>query len=387
MSTPGEPGKTETGLLDDPGRRMPVPGCIAVAMSGGVDSSVAAALLLEGGHEVVGLTMCFDLPDGDGKRPSCCGVQAIEDARRVARALGIPHYVLNMQQALNEKVIADFVSEYVLGRTPNPCVRCNQYIKFGALLDKAAAIGASHLATGHYARIIQRGEARFIARAVDAHKDQSYFLHRADQRQLSQLLFPIGAYTKAQVRDLGTRLKLPVAGKPDSQEICFLPDNDYRGFLRRMGHRDVPGPIRTVEGKEVGTHRGVAYYTIGQRAGVGVALGRPAYVVSLDAATNTVVLGTRDQACATACTVGQVHFVDQRSTMEAALCVQIRHNHSPAPATILAGTDSVSIVFSRPQFAVTPGQAAVFYDGDRVVGGGVIEKVRGAATRTPASSS
>jgi tRNA-uridine 2-sulfurtransferase len=344
-------------------------------MSGGVDSSVAAALLVQKKFEVVGLTMCFNLSDGEGAHPSCCGVQAIEDARRVASALGIRHYVLNMQRHLNDKVIADFLSEYSLGRTPNPCVRCNQFVKFEALLAKAQAIGATHLATGHYARIVRRTTNRFLARGKDPRKDQSYFIYRAGQKELSRLMFPIGAFTKSRIRELARSLHLPVAEKPDSQEICFLPDNDYRSFLRRRGYKAAPGPIRTVEGRIVGRHQGVAFYTIGQREGLGVALGKPAYVVSLDAASHTVVVGTREQASSRECLVSQVHFSGEPFKKKVALDVKIRYNHPQAPAEVVPGKGSLKVIFKTPQFAVTPGQSAVFYRQDIVVGGGIIEKV------------
>ena len=360
-------------------------------MSGGVDSSVAAALLQEKGFEVIGMTMCFlggggiaaqeNLTEGAGKRPGCCGLQGIEDARRVAYTLGIKHYVVNMQKALDEYVIDDFCQEYLAGRTPNPCIRCNQFVKFGALLKKTLALGAAYLATGHYARIVKAPGARrqaagyILKKAKDSKKDQSYFLFRLHQDQLKHILFPLGNYTKDKVRKLARRYAPAVAQKLDSQEICFLPDNNYRAFLgRRCAGKISPGPIVDTLGRVVGQHKGIAFYTIGQREGLGIALGHPAYIISIDALANRIVVGTKADAYAQEFIVGLTHFIRAPLKKKVALGVRIRYNHRQALADIEPEGLFLRVKFRLPQFAITPGQSAVFYDKDIVVGGGIIER-------------
>jgi len=347
-----------------------------VAMSGGVDSSVAAALLLEQGYKVVGLTMCFNLPEAT-RRPNCCGRQGIEDAATVSRKLGIRHYTLNMQRELEENVIKDFCREYLSGRTPNPCVRCNQFIKFDALLNKAISLGADFLATGHYARILKTESGYELRKARDRKKDQSYFLYRLTQTRLRRILFPLGNYTKEQVRGIASDLKLPVAHKPGSQEICFLPDMDYRIFLeRRLGKGLRKGLVLDERGKVVGRHRGVAFYTIGQREGLGIALGYPAYITDIDAKNNTIRLGPRKEACASSFSVSDLHFICKKSQKKFAACVKIRYNHREEAARIeLKGSTVALVTFRKPQFAVTPGQSAVFYNQDNCLGGGIIQGV------------
>ncbi|MDD4954154.1 MAG: tRNA 2-thiouridine(34) synthase MnmA, partial [Candidatus Omnitrophica bacterium] len=257
---------------------------VVVAMSGGVDSSVAAALLQEKGYEVIGLTMCFNLPSGDAKRPSCCGLEGIEDARRVAHKLGIKHYVLSFGNDLEKHVIRDFIREYALGRTPNPCVRCNQFLKFGSLLKKALALDAKFIATGHYARIITKPPLYILKKGKDKLKDQSYFLYRLTQAQLKHTLFPLSGYTKPQVRDLARKFNLAVADKSGSQEICFIPKDDYRLFLKaRLKTGIEPGDIVDTRGNLLGRHQGIAFYTIGQRQGLGIARGYPVYITGIDA--------------------------------------------------------------------------------------------------------
>jgi tRNA-specific 2-thiouridylase len=354
---------------------------VVVAMSGGVDSSVAAAILQAKGFEVIGLTMCLNLAEAGGRRPACCGVAAIEDARRVAHKLGIRHYVVNMGKALEEKVIADFLSEYLAGRTPNPCVRCNQFIKFGVLLEKALSLGAQYLATGHYARIRkvegQRSKVKgyTLCKARDARKDQSYFLYRLTQQQLRHTFFPVGDYTKPQVRALAKKFSLPVAEKPESQEICFVPQDDYRAFLRRRCPAKLrPGSVLDSSGKEVGRHAGIALYTIGQREGLGIALGYPAYIIKIDPRRNAISVGRKEEAFSRALLVKAPHFILAPPKKKVALQVKIRYNHrqSPAVGTPLKGRLLVS--FEQPQFAVSPGQSAVFYRGETVIGGGIIER-------------
>ncbi|MEW6101287.1 MAG: tRNA 2-thiouridine(34) synthase MnmA [Candidatus Omnitrophota bacterium] len=355
---------------------------VAVAMSGGVDSSVAAALLVKHGYEVIGMTMCFSIDFPERKKPACCGISGIEDARRVCHKLGIRHYVVNMRKPLQEFVIDNFINEYKLGRTPNPCVRCNQHLKFDILLKKALSLGAKFLATGHYARISRapvtgrRSPVYFLKKAKDKHKDQSYFLYRLNQRQLRHIIFPLGNYTKQQVRQLARGFGLATAEKPASQEICFLADTDYRKFLKERldsGHR--PGMILDTRGNILGEHKGIAYYTIGQREGLGVAAGYPLYITNIDAKENSIVAGRKDEAEKKEFIVHDAHFVGSSIKKRVALKVRIRYNHREAAAYILKSKGKIKISLKQPQFAVTPGQSAVFYDKETVVGGGIIDRV------------
>ena len=351
-------------------------------MSGGVDSAVAAALLKRQGYEVIGITMCFNLPDSTTKRPTCCGLQGIEDARRVAHKLRIKHYVLNFSSVLKEKVIRDFCQEYLKGRTPNPCVRCNQYIKFDALLKKAVSLGARYLATGHYARIEKIPNPKsqtpnyLLKKAKDLRKDQSYFLYRLGQRQLKAILFPLGDYTKAEVRRMAKGFALPVADKLASQEICFLPDSDYRSFLKtRIKVQMEPGSIQDKEGNILGQHKGIALYTIGQREGLGIARGYPLYVTKIDPRTNSIIVGKNEEVYREEFLVKDAHFILMPIKKKVALKVRIRYNHAEEPARITFLKNKIKVKFNKPQFAVTPGQSAVFYEKDRVWGGGIIDKV------------
>ena len=349
--------------------------CVVVAMSGGVDSSVAAALLKEQGYEVIGITMCFNLPDSETKKPHCCGLQGIEDARRVAHKLGIRHYVLNMQKELEKWVIKDFCQEYLNGRTPNPCVRCNQYIKFDALLKKARALGAKFMATGHYARI-EKIQSYLLKKAKDKTKDQSYFLYRLNQKQLRHILFPLGDYTKDKVRKFAREFALPVADKLASQEICFSPGADYRGFLKvRLAAAIKPGLITDTEGNMLGKHKGIAFYTIGQREGLGIAKGYPVYVTKIDPKNNQITLGKREDVYNKEFLVETPHFILGVIKKKIAAKVRIRYNHQEAKAVIVPFGNMIKVKFKKPQFAITPGQAAVFYNKDTVVGGGTIAKI------------
>lgn len=358
---------------------------VVVAMSGGVDSSVAAGLLLKKGYEVIGITMCFGLKEAGKKRPSCCGIEGIEDARRVAHQLGIKHYVLNFDKALQEKVIDDFISEYLSGRTPNPCIRCNQYLKFERLLAKAKSLGAGYLATGHYAKIAISHQPSAVSRkylmkkAKDKYKDQSYFLYRLKQEQLRHILFPLGGYTKTQVRAMAAEFDLPVKDKPGSQELCFIPDDDYREFLRQAlrskGLKIQPGPIVDINAKVLGEHKGIPFYTIGQREGLGIAAGYPIYIVRIDAKKNTIVAGRKEEAFSCGLIASDLSFTDKPLKIEVALGVKIRYNSPEVPSRVIPfGTGKIKVIFSKSQFAVTPGQAAVFYCKDQVIGGGVIER-------------
>jgi len=361
---------------------------VVVGMSGGVDSAVAAALLKAQGYEVIGLTMCFNLAESGRKKAGCCSRQGIEDARRVAHKLRIKHYVLNMQKALEERVIKNFCREYLSGRTPNPCVLCNQYLKFGELLEQVKVLDAQFLATGHYARLVKTPAGFLLKKARDPQKDQSYFLYRLNQNQLEQVLFPLGNYTKEEVRRLARKFQLPVAEKKASQEICFLLDDDYRSFLRTRAKKEMPaGPIIDAQGKIVGRHKGIAYYTVGQREGLGVAKGYPVYITRIDPKSNNIYIGSKEEASASEFLVKDLHFAIEPALKKIALKVKIRYNHREAQADLfsygnkstgckaVAWSPIAKVIFKKPQLAVTPGQSAVFYDKSRVLGGAIIDEV------------
>ena len=349
---------------------------VVVAMSGGVDSSVAAALLKEQGYEVIGLTMCFNLAEKNGNKPSCCGLTGIEDARRVCQKLGIRHYVLNLNKDFYQEVIQNFYQEYLSGRTPNPCVRCNQFIKFGILLKKAINLGAQFLATGHYARIVKSPQGYLLKKAKDLKKDQSYFLYPLTRAQLKHLIFPLGNFTKPKIRQLARNFGLKVADKQDSQEICFLPDGKYGDFVKASAKGAVkPGNFVDKNGNVLGLHRGIAYYTIGQRHGIGIAAGYPLYVTQINIKNNQVILGRRQEVYKKEFIINEGHFLGKPPKKKIEIKVQIRYNHEEARATVYPAKIKQKIIFKQPQFAVTPGQSAVFYDKDTVLGGGIIQKV------------
>lgn len=350
---------------------------VIVAMSGGVDSAVAAGLLAREDYDVVGITMRLwtkEDPAALRQQRRCCSVEDTDDARAAADVLGIPHYVLNLEREFGERVVDYFVDEYARGRTPNPCLACNQHVKFDALLARADALEADFLATGHYARIERSAGRYHLLRAVDAEKDQSYVLYTLGQRELARTLFPIGSLTKAEVRAIARELGLPVAAKPDSADICFVPDGDYRSFLAaRLDQR--PGPIVDETGATVGTHGGIAAYTVGQRKGLGVALGAPRYVTAVDAGRNVVVIGPEAGLLATRALVEDVRWVSGAPPAgPAAMDVKIRYRTAPARAVVTPSEGGADVRFERPQRAVTPGQAAVFYVGAEVIGGGVIAR-------------
>ena len=358
---------------------------IVVAMSGGVDSSVAAALLAEQGHEVIGLSMqLYDQRDGQTSFGTCCSIDDLHDARRVASALGIPHYIVNFERQFQEHVVSNFVSEYLSGRTPIPCAHCNSDLKFTTLLDRACGLGADMVATGHYARVNRDASGTHVLRrGVDAGKDQSYFLFSLTQEQLSHAAFPVGGWCKDAVRDYARARKLPVANKPDSQEICFVPEGDYAAFVER--HAPVPaegsappaceGVIIDRAGHALGRHAGVHRFTVGQRKRLGLATGTPLYVLELRPAENAVVVGPREALEETTLTASGVNWIaGGPPARPLRVQAQIRHRHTPAAACVQAlDTGRAELEFDSPQTAITPGQAVVFYDEDIVVGGGWID--------------
>jgi tRNA-specific 2-thiouridylase len=356
---------------------------VVVGMSGGVDSSVAAALLVERGFDVIGVTMRV-WPSNASDEPArrfgaCCGSEAVDDARRVARDLRIPYYVLNMETEFDRAVIDPFSQAYRDGRTPVPCVACNVDLKFGSLLARARAWDAAGVATGHYARIT-RDEATgrwLLLRGRDERKDQSDFLWPLTQSQLAAAYFPVGDLDKDQVRAHARRLGLVTADKAESQEICFVPDDDYRGFLRRRDPTMFrPGAIVDAVGRRLGTHDGVPAYTVGQRRGLGISVGEPVYVTDIDAAANRVVVGSRDALARDRLHATDVNFIACEPPREPLrVKARIRHAHRAAPATVVAtGAGEADVVFDEPQHAITPGQSVVWYRDDLVVGGGVIRR-------------
>ncbi|HEV2755419.1 MAG TPA: tRNA 2-thiouridine(34) synthase MnmA [Actinomycetota bacterium] len=346
-----------------------------VAMSGGVDSSVAAALLVEDGYDVTGVMLKLWKGEAANSNSGCCNLGAAEDARRVADVLGIPFYVLNYAEHFETTVRRDFHEQYLAGRTPNPCVRCNHWVKFDALLEKATALGADVLATGHYARVVERDGVYRLHRGADAAKDQSYVLWMLTQRQLSRCLFPVGSQDKSVTREIAARLGLRTARKPDSQEICFVRDGDFDAYVgESMAAAAVPGPILDAAGAVVGKHRGIGRYTVGQRKGLGIALGRPVFVTSVDAATNSVRIGDRRDLAAAAVTLAETSFVAAPAPDGSEVLVQYRAHGDAYPATI----DGDRICFGAPVEAVAPGQSAALYSADdpsELLGGGIVDSV------------
>jgi tRNA-uridine 2-sulfurtransferase len=338
-----------------------------VAMSGGVDSSVAAALLKEAGHEVTGVTMRVT----DDRR-------AETDAAEAAERLGIPHQVIDLREVFAERIIDYFCGEYGRGRTPNPCVFCNRDIKFGAMREEAAKTGAEYFATGHYARIAQDNRGGYILKkGRDKNKDQSYFLCRLTQEQLSRTLFPVGEMTKDEVRKKATEMGLPAASRPESQEICFIPDNDHAAFVvRYTAETGRPGPIIDEDGRTLGRHRGIAQYTVGQRRGLGIATAEPLYVTDIEPASNTVVVGRKERIYDMGLIADNLNWIGiGPPEYPISAKAKIRYRHEEAEARVEPmGDGRIYVKFSLPQAAITPGQSVVFYDGEKVLGGGTIVK-------------
>lgn len=353
---------------------------VVVGMSGGVDSSVAAYLLKEQGYEVIGVTMQIwqdeeqsDIEENGG----CCGLSAVDDARRVASKLDIPHYVMNFKREFRDYVINPFIDSYLNGCTPNPCILCNRHVKWEALLQRSLSLGADYIATGHYARIAQLPNGRYVIKnSVTEKKDQTYALYNLTQHQLSHTLMPVGEYEKPQIREIAEQIGLVVASKPDSQDICFVPDNDYASVIEKEASQSLPptGNFVTKDGKILGQHKGIIHYTVGQRKGLNLAMGHPVFVTGIRPETNEVVIGEAEDVFSDSLICNDLNFMavaDIESKAE--LTAKIRYSHNGAPCIIeKIDVDTIKCTFKEPVRAITPGQAVVFYKDDYIYGGGTI---------------
>lgn len=352
---------------------------VVVGLSGGVDSSVAAWLLKEQGYDVIGVTMQI-WQDEDNvvqeENGGCCGLSAVDDARRVAASIGIPYYVMNFKQEFQKNVIDYFTEEYLNGRTPNPCIACNRYVKWEALLQRSLSIGADYIATGHYARIDKLPNGRYaIRRSATLAKDQTYALYNLTQEQLEHTLMPVGNYSKDQIREMAEKIGLQVANKPDSQDICFVPDGDYASFIEENADASIrQGNFVTPDGKILGKHKGIIHYTVGQRKGLGLALGYPTFVLEIRPETDEVVIGTYEESLTHTLRANELNFMSVEDLTEPMrVFAKIRYNHKGAWCTVeKTGEDEITCTFDEPIRAVTPGQAVVLYDGEYVLGGGTI---------------
>lgn len=352
---------------------------VVVGLSGGVDSSVAAYLLKEQGYDVIGVTMQIWQEEDSctvEENGGCCGLSAVEDARRVAQKLDIPYYVMNFRKEFQKQVIDYFTREYLEGRTPNPCIACNRYVKWESLLKRSLEIGADYIATGHYARVEQLPNGRYAIRnSVTAKKDQTYALYNLTQEQLARTLMPVGAYTKDEIRKIAEEAGLLVAHKKDSQEICFVPDNDYARFIKNSTGKTIPkGNFVLADGKVIGEHQGIIHYTIGQRKGLNLSMGHPVFVTKIRPDSNEVIIGENEDLFVNTLICDRVNFMAMEGLEEEVrLKAKIRYNHPGAECVISPAEDGkVRVTFDQPQRAITPGQAVVFYQGEYVAGGGII---------------
>ncbi len=361
------------GMVDDAGGGRQR---VAVAMSGGVDSSTAAALLVERGYDVIGVMMRLWAEEGQGGSTNrCCSPEAIEDARRVCNGLDIPFYLINYEREFKKEVVGLFIAEYARGRTPNPCLACNRRIKFDLLLRRALAMDAQYLATGHYARVRQVNGSYQLLKGCDGEKDQSYVLYMLGQKELQHLLLPLGDYTKQRVRAMARQRDLPVAEKAESQDLCFLSDNDYRRFLQAQAPESIqPGPILDTAGHTIGQHKGLPFYTIGQREGLGIAAPEALYVMQIDVARNALVVGAKAELGQRELVATEINYVSGQIPQEPLeITAKIRYRAVEAEALLIPLGDGRSrVTFARPQRDITPGQGVVFYQGEVVVGGGII---------------
>lgn len=355
-----------------------------MAMSGGIDSSIAALLLHQQGYEIIGITMKtwdFSTSGGSKKETGCCSLDSINDARQLAVELGFPHYVLDLREEFTDKIVNNFVDEYMHGRTPNPCILCNTYIKWDALLRRADELGCAYIATGHYAKLKRLDKRVYVTKGEDGSKDQSYVLWGISQQSLSRTLFPLGDMKKSEVRELARKHGFPqLANKKESYEICFIPDDDYRGFLKRrvegLEEKVNNGDFVLADGKIVGKHKGFPFYTIGQRKGLEIALGEPMYVSRIDAEKNQVVIGPKEELYSLSMLVGRISLQKYSNIVDGMkVDVQIRHHDPGTPAILFNENGNLRVNFERPVSAITPGQSAVFFEGDDVIGGGFILEI------------